>query len=221
MAAGQPAAAGSFSAASLSLADGVLATMMLKKLTVIAGVLLTLGIGSGTGAFFVRGSRAQDPRPDATPKKPASAAKAPDQPDVDPLLKELIEAATRRLDAQRAYYEEGRITLDRFIAAVENLERVKLLATKDPAERRAIRLRRVELAREIENREQAELQVGRGTESDLAEARQARVQAEYDMKAGEKEDADEAALLRRIAELERKVERLQKERGGSGRPSAK
>jgi RNA polymerase sigma factor (sigma-70 family) len=221
VAAGQPAAAGSFSAASLSLADGVLTTMMLKKLAVIAGVIVALGIGSGTGALLIRGSRAQDSPPAAgattkTVTKPS--VHTPKQPDVDPLLKELIEAARRRLNAQRAYYEEGRITIDRFIAAVADVERVELLAAKTDAERRAIRQRRVDLAKEVENREQAELKVGRGTESDLAEAHQARAQAEYDMKAGEKEDAEKAALLRRIAELERKIEQLQKERAGESRP---
>jgi hypothetical protein len=195
--------------------------MMLKKLTLIAGVVMTLGIGSGTGALLVRGLRAQDspPAAGATTKTVAQpAANPPKQPDVDPLLKELVEAARRRLKAQTAYYEQGRITIDRFIAAVADVERVELLAAKTEAERRSIRRRRVDLAKEIENREQAELQVGRGTESDLAEAHQARVQAEFDMKAGEKEDAEKAALLHRIAELERKVEQLQKERVGQGRP---
>src|SRR5262245_37775238 len=45
VAAGQPAA-GSWSAASLILADGVLKTMLLKKLTVAGGLFASLGIGT-------------------------------------------------------------------------------------------------------------------------------------------------------------------------------
>jgi RNA polymerase sigma factor (sigma-70 family) len=222
MAAGQPAAAGSLSAASVSLADGVLTTMKLKNLTVATGVVLTLGIGSGTGALVVRGSRAQD-SPAATVAttkpavKPAAGPETPKSPDVDPLLNDLIQAARRRLLAQKDYYRAGRIGIDRYIAASFDLARVELLAAKSEDERRAIRERHVKLAKEVENNEQAELKAGRSTESDMAEAHQARVQAEYDMKSGEKEDAEKAALLRRIGELERKVEQLQKGRDGSGR----
>jgi hypothetical protein len=171
----------------------------------------------------MRYTRAQDSRPAAaaTSKqavKPAYGAAAPKQPEIDPLLKELIDAARQRLKAQTAYYELGRIPLDRLIAASESLERVELLAAKTEGERRAIRLRRANLARDIERREEAELRGGRGTEADTAEARQARIQAQYALKAGEKEDAEKASLLHRISELERKVEQLQKDREVQRRP---
>jgi hypothetical protein len=195
--------------------------MKLKNLTVATGVVLTLGIGSGAGALLVRGSRAQDsPAAAVATTKPAvkpAAAETPKSPDVDPLLNELIQAARRRLLAQKDYYRAGRISIDRYIAASSDLARVELLAAKSEDERRGIRERHVKLAKEVESNEQAELKAGRSTESDMAEALQARVQAEYDMKSGEKEDAEKAALLRRIGELERKVEQLQKERDRSGR----
>src|SRR5262249_57818770 len=53
VAAGQPAAAGSWSAASLNLADGVLQTMMLKQLAVAGCVIASLGLGTGTGALVI------------------------------------------------------------------------------------------------------------------------------------------------------------------------
>jgi RNA polymerase sigma factor (sigma-70 family) len=218
-AAGQPMTAGTVSAASQSLADGVLATMMLKKVIVTAGVIAMLGIGSGTGLFLVRASRAQD-RPAASDETTKTARRPPDGPDapkpadVDTLLKQLIDAARQRLEAQKAYYEQGRITIDRYIDAGTELARVELLAAKTDAERRAARQRQMDLAKQVEAREQADLEVGRGTVADLAEARQRRIQAEYDMIAGEKEDTEKASLLRRIAELERKVEQLEKDRAG-------
>src|SRR5262249_4483301 len=162
-------------AASMALADGVLKTMLLKKLTVAGSVIASLGLGAGTGTFLMRYTRAQDSRPAAAANskqavKPADGAAAPKQPEIDPLPKEPIDAASQRLKAQTAYYELGRIPLDRLIAASENLERVELLAAKTEGERRAIRLRRANLARDIERREEAELKGGRGTEADMAEA---------------------------------------------------
>jgi RNA polymerase sigma factor (sigma-70 family) len=237
VAAGQPAAAGSFSVASLSLADGVLATMMLKKLAIIAGVIVTLGIGSGTGAFLIRSSRAQNPPPAAPakpvagaaapqpvspatlspnvyPAKPVAGAAAPQQSGIDRLLAELVQAARERLDAEKVLYQSARTTNDRYLAAAAELARVELLAAKTDAERRAIRQRQVDLAKQIEDFAQQVKQFGRGTAADLAESRQRRIQAEYDMITGEKDDAEKAALLRRIAELERRVDQLEKERAG-------
>jgi hypothetical protein len=212
LAAGQPAAE-SFSAASVSLVDGVLATMILKKLTVIASVIVTLGIGSGREALFVAGSRAQD--------APAAAADIKTQPEIDPLLNELIQAARQRLLAQKDYYGAGRITIDRYIAASSDLARVELLAAKSEVQRGAIRRRHVQFAKEVEAHEKAERDSGRSTESDFAEAHQGRVQAEFNMKAGEKEEAEKTSLLRRLAELERRVEQLQKSEAGRAAPRAR
>jgi RNA polymerase sigma factor (sigma-70 family) len=223
VAAGQLAAAGSFSAASVSLVDGVLATMILKKLTVIAGVIVTLGIGSGSGSLLVGGSQAQDaPAAAAATRTVAetAAADATTQPEIDPLLDELIQAARRRLLAQKDYYRAGRITIDRYIAASSDLARVELLAARSEVERRAIRRRHVQLATQVEAHEKAERDAGRSTVSDFTEAHQGRVQAEFDMKAGEKEDAEKTSLLRRVAELERKVGGLLKSEADRTAPRA-
>jgi RNA polymerase sigma factor (sigma-70 family) len=239
VAAGQSAAAGPWSAASLNLADGVLTTMTLKKLAVAGGLIASLGFGTGTGALVLRGVRAQNVAAPAAAAPAQAAAKpvtkeaaAPPKddavfarlpldvtipPGIDPQLRRVIIAAAQRLHAQRAYYEEGRITIDRFIAACANFERVLLLAAKTPDERQKIRQRHVDLLKEIVNREEAELTVGRGTAADVAEARQALSEAEYMYKVTEKEEAEQAALRRRMDELERRVEQLQRERGGPGR----
>jgi hypothetical protein len=134
MAAGEPVATGLLSSSSLSLPDGVLLTMMIKK-----------------------------------------------------PLNELIQAERRRLLAQKDYYRMSRIAIDRYIAASSDLARVELLAVKGEAERRAIRRRHVQLAKQVEAHEKAELDAGRSTAPDTTEAHQARLQAEYDMMAGEKE----------------------------------
>jgi hypothetical protein len=218
---GQTAAAGSLSAAALRLAQGVLMTMLLKKLTIAGCVLLSLGgVGVGGGALLVRASRAQEPKPAtvAAPVQPrqelAVIFDTTQRDELDPQLKELLEAARQRADAQRAFYEEGRITIDRFIDGLAHLEKVQLIAARTDSERMAIRQRHVNLLEEILNRENAELQVGRGTMADVSEARQRHLEAKYEMKNSEKEAAEKSAILRRLSEIERKLEQLQRDRTG-------
>jgi RNA polymerase sigma factor (sigma-70 family) len=207
VAAGQPAAAGTWSAASMALADGVLKTMMLKKLIVAAFVLGLLGTGVGTGALLVRRARAQDAPGAGAEKKQADRTAAPSPEskprDIDPLVQKLIDAARRRVEAQRAYYEEGRITIDRFVDALINLEKAELMAAVDEAERMAIRRRILGWLQEVENREKAELQVGRGTLADVAEIQQRRAQAEMDMRAAENDFEQYDALALKIRDAAR------------------
>ncbi len=216
----QPATTGSLSVVAMRLAQGVLTTMMLKKLTIAGCVILSLGIASiGGGAYLIRASRAQELGParaaaPAPPEKRAFIAEAPDPGEIDPLLRELLEAARKRVEAQRAYYEEGRITLDRFIDSLAHLEKVQLIAARSDADRMAIRGRHVSLLAEIEKREKAEQELGRGTEADVSEARQRHLEAEYEMKYSEKEANEKAAILRRLSELERKVQEIPWERIG-------
>lgn len=221
VASGQSPAAGAWSSASIAMADGVLKTMTLKKLALAGCLVLTLGTGAGTGIVMTRGARGQDPATAASTKqtpRPPTKADVPDQPVGERLLARLIASARQRVDAQRAYYEEGRLTIDRFIAALSDLKRFELLAAKSDEERGTIRRRHVQLLAEVLRRERAELNVGRGTVADVAEAQQALAEAEFEMFAGEKEDRDKAALLRRIADLEREVEQLRKGRHEPGRP---
>lgn len=218
LAAGATAPAGSWPSASIVLADGVLQAMLIRKLTVVACVLMTLGVGTRAGISLVRRIRAQEAssaRPSQARAKSEARSAAPE---IDPQLKELIEAARKRVEAEKAYYEEGRITLDRFIQGLADLCDVELLAATTDAERSAIFQRKITLLNEIERREQGEFEVGRGTVADVAESRQARLRAEFDWKVRQKEQAEKTSLLHRIAELERKVAELQNERGGGRRP---
>ena len=111
-----------------------------------------------------------------------------------------------RVEAQKAYYEEGRITIDRFIDGLARLEKVELLAAKTDAERAEIRKRHVNILDDIAKREDGELQIGKGTIADVSEARQRHLEAEYEMKVMEKEAAEKAAILKRLSDLERVVD---------------
>jgi RNA polymerase sigma factor (sigma-70 family) len=216
---GQPATTGSLSVVAMRLAQGVLTTMMLKKLTIAGCLVLSLGIaGVGGGALLLRSSRAQEAKPapaaasgQATKTTTFEVAK-PD--DIEPLLQQLLEASRKRVEAQRSFYVEGRITLDRYIDACAGLVKVELLAAKTEPERQVTRRRYLDLLSQTEKREADELETGRSTEADLAEARQRRLEAEVQMKINERELAEKASLLRRLGELERKVEELQRVRTG-------
>jgi RNA polymerase sigma factor (sigma-70 family) len=222
LAADPPAAAGSWAPVSITLADGVLRTMILKKLTVAACVVASIAIAGGAGTLLIRRARAQDSSAPVSASgqtaKRAPVITTPKPPETPPLLQELIDVARERLRAQQAFYEKGRITIDRYIQASIHLEKVELLAAPTLDARKAIRQRHVNRLKEIERRERAEFQVGRSTEADLAEARQARLEAEFEMGASEKEDAEKTAILRRVAELERRIEQFEKERSGRGGP---
>jgi outer membrane protein TolC len=172
----------------------------------------------GGGVFLARKTLAQVQKPTAAafvPNVTQPNAKETSQPDdVDRLAQQLLEAARRRYDAQRAYYEEGRITLDRFVDASKQLSLAELKIAKTDADRLAVRQRHFDRIKSIEQREEAELKVGRGTEADVAEARERRLEAELDLRLSQRETGEMAALLRRLNDIERKVEHVQKERVG-------
>jgi RNA polymerase sigma factor (sigma-70 family) len=214
LSAGRTAAVVSVASPSLLLAQGVLKTMLLKKLFVAACALLPLGmIPLGGGMLLALKSQAQDQRPPAaasTKKAQTDVPKdAPKPPDVDPMVKKLLEAARERIKAQTLYYEQGRITLDRFIDACRQLELAELRAASTDAERLAIKKRALQLLGEIEDRERAELTVGRGSNGDVAEIVLRRTQAEIDLRTSQKEASDLASILQRLSDLERKVKELQ------------
>ena len=85
---------------------------------------------------------------------------------------------SKRLEAQRAYYEKGRITTDRFLAANQEVMVLERRVSRTKEEELAAIQRHVDRVKEIVAREEAELKVGRGTAADLAEANQSLLQAE-------------------------------------------
>ena len=177
--------------------------MTLKKLTLAACALLPIGMLSVVGgAFLARRSLAQvQSRPGAasTQRRPEAATKEqPKAAEVDPLFRQLLAAARQRVDTQRAFYEEGRITLDRVVDACQQLENAELLTAKSDAERDAAKKHFLDLLKEIEHREQTELIAGRGTVADVAEIVLRRIQTEVALKKAQQEAADIDAILRRL-----------------------
>src|SRR5262249_39121009 len=141
---------------------------------------LILSIVISVEAFLARVVCAQNSPDTASSRQAAKPAREPKS--IDPLLQKLLDAAQRRVETQLPLYEEGRITISRFVDSLAQLERTRLLAATDEAERMEVRRRHVALLKEIELRETGEVQVGRGSVADLAEARQRLQQAELDLR---------------------------------------
>jgi RNA polymerase sigma factor (sigma-70 family) len=205
--------AAAFSENSLALAQGMLKTMMLNKMLFAASAALPLAIVSlGGGLFFGQKLLAQDPKPVAAASRDAKSSTQPqgfpELSEVDRLRQKVLEAARVRLDAQRAYYEQGRITIDRFIDAGKQFELAEMSAAKTDSERLAAMQRYANRLVEIERREQAELEAGRGTVADVAEASYRRTEAQLELELAKTNAEGTTSILRRLSELERKVDQL-------------
>jgi hypothetical protein len=184
--------------------------MLLAACTALPLAIVSLG-----GVLFIgQELQAQDPRPRAAASTDTRASTQPKEPpgpsEIDRLRQNVLAAARLRLDAQRAYYEEGRITIDRFIDAGKQFELAELSAARTDAERLAAMQRYVNRLVEIERREKAELEIGRGTIADVAEASYRLAEAQLDMELARTGAAGTTSILRRLGELEQKVLQLEK-----------
>ncbi len=190
--------------------------MTIKKLTVAATSLVGLGAIATAGGLAVKAARgAQDPKPAATAaiehsKKPDGAAKVDEQDEVDVLVQQMIEVARSRFHHQRQHYELGRITIDRYIDACEQLKNAELTYAKSSDARNAIRRHYLTRLKDIEAREKGDVDAGRATDADLDEIRLRRLQVEIELKTASKEEDRLPMLMKRLSDLERKVEQLEK-----------
>jgi hypothetical protein len=190
--------------------------MTLKRLRVAATSLVGLGAIATAGGLAVVAARgAQEPKPAVTAaieqsKKPDSAAKADEQHELDVLVQQMIEVARSRFHHQRQHYELGRITVDRYIDACEQLKNAELTFAKSQQARNAIRRHFLTRLKDIESREKGDLDAGKSTDADLDEIRLRRLQVEIELQTASKEDDRLPTILKRMSDLERRVEELEK-----------
>jgi RNA polymerase sigma factor (sigma-70 family) len=215
---GQAAMAGAVSASVLYLYRGAVRTMMMNAWK-SAAVWLLAGTMTIAGAIAVAaGGPSGQEKGTVSKAQPAAAAPAktpPPQPPVDldapdSLRKQTerrVNAARQRLDAQRAYYDEGRITIDRFIDASEQLMLAEIAASATREGRMAAAKANMDRIGEIVKREQAELEKGRGTVADVAEALVAHETAacEYLEIRQSRGSLEIEALKKRVETLEKQV----------------
>jgi hypothetical protein len=196
--------------------------MTIKRLMVASTSLAALGATAvAVGLTVVAARGAQDPKPAAAAaieqnKKPDGAT-AGENSEVDALVQEMIEVARSRFHHQRQHYELGRITIDRYIDACEQLKNAELTYAKSPQARNAIRRHYLTRLKEIEAREKGDVEAGKATDADLDEIRLRRLQVEIELKTESKEADTLPMVLKRLNELERKVEQLEKRSPAPGR----
>ena len=123
-----------------------------------------------------------------------------------------MDAARRRLREQARYYEEGRITIDRYIDAALQVREAETAAATTKEERIAAAKAYLDRATDVAKREETKVEVGQGTSADVTEAQYARDLAELDLlRANKGETTTETKTLeKRVAELERKLDRVLK-----------
>jgi RNA polymerase sigma factor (sigma-70 family) len=201
-----------------TLTEGVLRTMMFTKLKIAFLGLFAIGL-LATGVGILAGQEpASRPDPSQAPgttapseaagsdRRPATAS--PDEEPEDLLKSRLVEAARLRLKAQEAYYKEGRITIDRYLDASNQLMHAEIQASKTREERIAAARANLDRVKQVEANERTELQEGRGTSADLAEATQRRLQAELDFRAAASPTGpyEIGELQNRVRAVERKLD---------------
>ena len=120
----------------------------------------------------------------------------------------LVIAARRRLEAQEAFYKEGRITIDRYLDASHALMDAEIQASNTREGRTTAARAHLDLVKKVEANERLELKAGRGTLADVTEAEQHRLQAELDFRAAENSTGryQLEGLQDRVKAVERKLD---------------
>jgi RNA polymerase sigma factor (sigma-70 family) len=217
------AVSGTVPALALTLSEEVIRMMTLAKwkaVAVMAAVALT---SAGALVFAAGGSGQAQKEPGRGVFTPPAAKVAPTPVRVPPTEKDdrqrLLETARKRLQTQRAYYEEGRITIDRYLDASQQLFSAELGLSRTPETRAAAAKAHLDRLDEIVTRERAELEAGRGTSADVSEAEMARAPVTYkDFQemvvhpaVPPHPSADQIATGKDVQDLRKRVEVLEKQ----------
>jgi hypothetical protein len=228
-AAGPATAAGAVPALALALGNEMVRSLAMSHWKLVMTVLAALGATAATAVgLFGSGAGQDQPGPNtkrataataqaATAKKEAPAvAKTLPEPFEVSLAKHrnrVLAAAKQRVDAQRAYYEEGRITTDRFLQAIQYLNAAEMDAATTHEGRVAAAEEHLKRVAEVLKREQAEATLGRGTIADVAEAALAYEQAAVLSLKTQKERGEGVVevLQKRVDTLEKQLDRVMKD----------
>jgi RNA polymerase sigma factor (sigma-70 family) len=223
--------AGLYSTSVVALTEGVIRSMILTKLKFAVFGLLSFGLVV-TGVGLLAGQETPNrpggtappgpprPGPSVTPARPAAAADPFDAVEMlggqekpeEALKRRLVEIARRRLEAQQAFYKEGRITIDRYLDASNELRLAEMDASKTREDRIAAARAHLDRASEVEANERQEFETGRGTTADVTEAEQFRLKAEFHLRAAENPAgrSEIEVLQDRVNAVERKLDRVLK-----------
>lgn len=182
-ASGQASEVGRISAEALVLTSEVLQAMTFSKLKLAMLSLFGLGVFSAVGGVLV----GQEKRTEQVAPRGGPAADPRSSPR-EQLAQRLLKSAVTRLNSQRAFYEEGRIPVDRYIEASRHVRDAELRVAHRKEQPIAAMRAHVDRLSEALKRETSDLASGRGTIADVAEIEEA-----LDLAALELYDAHEAS----------------------------
>jgi hypothetical protein len=219
------------SATVLVLSREVIRNMLMTHVKLAGVGLLSAGI-LATGVGVIGG---QDPGP-SLEVAPSRIERAQDVPKEqlervvkeanDQLLRQamdltaqkILDAAKQRVAAQKAFYEEGRITIDRYLDALEQLREAKSQVAKSQQERVEAALDYAGQVGEVVKRESTQVAEGRSTASDLTEAQHRQNFAQLILIRAQLADRspDIEALNHRVDTLEKKLDLILQRLDASG-----
>jgi RNA polymerase sigma factor (sigma-70 family) len=238
---GGAAMSGAVSASVFSLYEGMIKAMLMSRGKMVAIWLLGSGLtaaGAIALAAGATGTQDQGVSPagssgGATVRKEKTGPPQVDLDSPDAIRKaneRRLEAAQQRLMAQRDYYEQGRITIDRFNEASRQTMLAKLAVSTTKEQRVAAAKAHWDLMKEVLERERAELTVGRGTVADVSEALVAEATAEVEyLETRQSRGPEEVEVLKQrvetlqkqIAGLTQRLEKFERSRNGPGQSHEK
>ena len=215
-------AAGAISASTLILTQGVLRSMFLNKLTFLAGGILGLGLLAAGGSAILgqepgnAGSGAAAKATAPTKQQLGESAEAKRLQGLAEkrrLAERIRSRSLERLKTQLAFYEEGKITIDRMISAYQNVRDAESLVAETPEESETAFKNHQEMLTALVKREESEFEVGRGSQADLNEALEALDKANYDLDEarqgeGKGHELSIVRLERRITAIETKLDKI-------------
>jgi hypothetical protein len=193
-----------------TLTQGVLRTMYLTKLKVVGvGTLLVCLTLFGGRALVGQQGAAEPAKAKAPPVTPDPLAEERGREEAD-LLRRLLAAARQREQSQRLYYEEGRITIDRYLDALNTLWQAEVFAAHTTEKKLAAVEAHLEHVKRVETQEQADLKAGKATQADVDEVAMARMRAELDLRRAQAPTGPVTleALDQRLSTVERKLDSL-------------
>jgi RNA polymerase sigma factor (sigma-70 family) len=218
--------AGTVPASVLEFYEDGMRAMIMKRCVTAAAWLLAAGL-TGVGAIGLAGVGAGEQEKAALPGNERRAPDAPggrrsselpidfDSPEaLGKHTESRVKAARQHLDFQRAYYKEGRIAIDRYIHASEQLMLAELAASANEEQRVAAAKANMDRITELVKLEQEELVTGNRTPADVAEAVVA-----YENAACAYLEVRHGRGPSEIEILRKRVEALEKQLGSPRKPS--
>ncbi|MDG3004319.1 RNA polymerase sigma factor [Paludisphaera mucosa] len=209
----------------LSSYQGMIQTMILDGCKTAAVWTLAVGMTAAGALCFSATGRAwqeaapSDRRPHFTTTTKAPPVLAPPEKSGEQAARERLARAARiRLDAQRYFFQEGRITIDRFIDASEQLMDCEMAASPNQDQREAAAEAHRERMGELAGTEENRLKAGAGSATDFVEAWAASKLADFSLREARRDrDSGEVdALKRRVEALEKQLKSVIKEQERAG-----